>query len=154
MKLFIRNRRSVKLTNAGIALLQEARFIMNRVNGTKKLVQDVANGIGIGGKIRIGYEQVVDRSLIAKTTFRFRKLFQEVECSLSVRNSSNLIYLLSEEEIDLGFTLLPNDKLSPSFDRMVVALDTLSLIVATPLAKEEFDLEYLKATSKNCPVLM
>ena len=142
--LLVRNRRSVKLTNAGIALLREAKFILERVNGTRKIVQDAANGIGLGGTLRVGYEQVVDRSLIAHTSFRFKQAFPEVDVALSVRNSASLAYMLSEGELDLGFTLQPDEKLSPQFDRLVVALDRLSLFVATPLATDHFDMEYLK----------
>lgn len=131
--LLSRNRRSVRLTNAGLALLSEARIILARVNGAKKIVQDAESGIGLGGKLRIGYDQVFDRSLITKTVYQFREMYPCVDCSLTCCNFAKLIYSVSENELDVGFTLRPNEKLSPNFDRLTVGVDILSMFVADPL---------------------
>lgn len=149
--LLSRNRRSVRLTDAGLALLSEAKIILARVNGTKKIVQDAENGIGLGGKLRIGYEQVFDRSLITKTVYQFRKLYPCVDCVLSSCNFAKLIYSVSEDELDVGFTLRPNETLSPNFDCLTVGSDILSMFVPGSFTINE-DYSIIKDTVNRYPI--
>ncbi len=135
VKLLLRNRRSVKLTPAGAALLREAKAILARVGKIPKIVMDADAGIGLGGELRVGYEQVFERTVITEALYRFHEKFPDVSCSTECFDLAKIIYALSEDEIDLGFTLLPNDKLSPDYEVITVGHDVLSVVAAAPLLK-------------------
>lgn len=132
-RLLLRNRRSVKLTPAGAVLLREAKAVLARLGNIPKLVMDADAGIGLGGSLRVGYEQVFERTVVTEAIYRFREKFPDVSCTAECFDLSQIMYALSAEKIDLAFTLLPNDKLSADYEVTTVGTDMLSVVAAAPL---------------------
>lgn len=153
VKLFLRNRRSVRLTPAGAALLHEAKIILLRFGNIPKIVMDADAGIGLGGSLRVGYEQVFERTVITEALYRFHARYPDVSCAAECYDLSRIMHALNGEGIDLAFTLLPNDRLGKDYEVMKVGHDVLSLVAAAPLLEGK-DLETALKLVETMPLYL
>jgi len=125
VRLFDRNKRSVKLTNAGVALVDEARRLVNDAESLKRLVQNSESGDT--GLLRAGF---MSAAPLANAREFFICLTQELP-GISVAwhglTTSEQIQALHLKQIDLGFVHLPADcaglKVLPIVsDQLVIAV--------------------------------
>ena len=152
--LFIRSRRSVQLTPAGIALVQQARSILEQVNKIGPLVQRAAAGVGMEHDLNIGYEEVFERTRLTQALLRFHEQNPSYHGYLSCYTLGQIMKELSDGKIDLGFTLLPNKKLQPELELRTVGEDTLVLLGASAFLPEVNMASFLKLAERLPMLLM
>ncbi len=149
-KLFIRTKRSVKLTPAGEAFLAESRAV----------IEQYERAIGIGrragrgqvGRVEIGYVGSASFfGVLQDQVQRFRQTWPDVIISTKEHPTERLITLIEEGKVDVGFlrtpVILPNSISSHILarDRFCLALpanhrlaEETQEIQVSALAKESF----------------
>ena len=152
--LFIRSRRSVQLTPAGMALAQEARSILEQVNKVGPLVQRTAAGIGLEYDLNIGYEEVFERTKLTQALLHFHEHYPSYHGYLTCFNLGQIMKELHDGKIDLGFTLLPNKKLGPDLEVRTIGEDTLVLLGAAAFLPEINMASFLRLADQRPMLLM
>lgn len=100
--LFIRTRRSVKLTAAGTVLLREAGNLLGQVDEMVRKVQRTARGQE--GELRLGYIGPPTRSFLAGLLREFRRLYPKVTVQLEERTPERVWEMVSKDRLDVGLT--------------------------------------------------
>jgi DNA-binding transcriptional LysR family regulator len=120
--LFERTNRRVELSPAGVALLDEARNVLDRANQIPQRVQAVA--FGYEGRLRIG----ISGSLLysAARGNLNAAIPSNVHASWTVMNSAEQIQAIREQRLDLGLINTPIDHDGVN----VHALEQEALVVA------------------------
>jgi DNA-binding transcriptional LysR family regulator len=110
--LFVRDRRSVKLTPLGIVFLAEARATLARARQAVERVQKAARGET--GRLRIGFVSSAALEIVPGIVVAFRSQFPAVSLELTNLRTSSQVKGLINESIDVGFVRLPlsHDQLS------------------------------------------
>ena len=75
--LFVRRHRDVELTPAGRVFVKEARDVMKKMLGTRRLCQQVANGWS--GQLRVGVDAIVKQPRCQQMLLDFYRHFPDVE---------------------------------------------------------------------------
>lgn len=151
--LFNRTRRSVRLTPAGVALAQEAQAILNQVQNIGTLVQRAAVGTEMECTLEIGFEEVFERTRLTQCTFDFHVAHPSFHCKLRQFNFGMIMRALQAGEIDIGFTLLPNKRLSSDLSVCPIGEDCLALVAAEKLINEP-TLERFLLIAESLPVCL
>lgn len=125
-KLFDRNRRGVRLTEAGRVLLEETRRVLAQLEGTARLVRRVDEGAV--GRLALGFVPSASNSVLPPLLGAFGERYPEVEMYLNEMNPDALVRGLHERRIDAAFLYLPFEDAALSF--RVVSRECL--IVALP----------------------
>lgn len=103
VQLFIRNKRSVKLTSAGNVLFNEA---INLVKKSEEAIEKTRQAeLGTVGNLNIGFLGYTERNFLPYFIRQFRKSYPQVGLQLNQFNHGMLIEALNNGEIDIGFTL-------------------------------------------------
>jgi DNA-binding transcriptional LysR family regulator len=139
-KLFLRGRKSLELSDSGIALYNYAKQILT----LNDLAISQISKSTVHGKIRLGIPSEFATVLLPKIISRFAKAYPnvalEVNCELSKylltragRESHDLILVLADQDTDLDGDLVKTDELvwvsSKKFNR--TKKDAIPLIVAS-----------------------
>lgn len=117
-QLFVRDKRQVRLTEAGRALLGEARRALTTVAAAKEAVAAVQGGLR--GRVRIGLDRPLDSTDVVEAVARFHHLHPDVEVQLLRENSSQLMDLLRDGRLDAVLSLLPANRTSGRLDGLTV----------------------------------
>jgi DNA-binding transcriptional LysR family regulator len=124
-RLFNRTKRSVHITEAGTALLDEARLLLTRADGLRHVVRRA--NTGRGGSLRAGF---IPSAIFTKTRLLYNKmsgvpgttvLWQEM-------SSSEQVEALRQGKIDIGFLHTPSEH--ADLEARVIVRDPL--VVAVP----------------------
>lgn len=99
--LFVRTSRRVSLTPAGMALLHEARGIIQRTENARALVRDVAGGRR--GRLRIGFSGAMIYRGLLQLLDALKERAPDIEIQLQEMNSAEQISALRHNELNLGF---------------------------------------------------
>jgi len=124
--LFNRTQRSVALTQAGNALLGEARHILARVDQAVLMTKRASRGEI--GELAIGFISVADYNVLPVVLREFRRAFPLVNLTLRESTTDAQIRDLLAGRIDVGFVLPPIDE--PSLESLPILREPL--IVALP----------------------
>lgn len=135
--LFDRVGRSVRLTEAGEALLPHARAVIAQVESA---YSEMAERVGLKrGRTVIGAPPSVGMYLLPRALAAFSRTYPGIEIRLHEAGLQALPELLETGQIDIAIASLPINSDNPSFT--VVPLFTEDLIIATsrthPLANRE-----------------
>ena len=103
--LFNRTQRHVALTQAGHALLQEARQILARVEQTVLITRHA--GRGEIGELAVGFISVADYNVLPVVLREFRRKFPLVNLTLREATTDAQIRDLITGRLDVGFLLPP-----------------------------------------------
>lgn len=103
--LFNRTQRHVALTQAGHALLQEARQILARVEQAVLITRRA--GRGEIGKLAVGFISVADYNVLPVVLREFRRKFPLVNLTLREATTDAQIRDLIAGRLDVGFLLPP-----------------------------------------------
>jgi DNA-binding transcriptional LysR family regulator len=124
-KLFERLPRGVKLSVAGKYLLEDARRILQEVNGAVVRAARVASGLS--GTLRVGFtENALWRGVVPESFQRFRESQPDVEFQLNPLGSSQQLEAIRSGRLDAGFVYgMP--KSDPELDGLLVAMDRFEL---------------------------
>lgn len=137
VELFVRNRRSINLTNAGRVMLEQSRSILARISDVSGILQQADAGAVASGTLRIALEQLFDHSLPARTIFQFRTQHPTVKIHPSLLRMSEIIRRLADKTLDIGLCILPIGDLPPDLDFRIIQPDKLCLIASNRLIRSQ-----------------
>ncbi len=127
--LFDRNRRKVELTEAGKALLSEARAILDQAAGLGGLARRVA--AGQGGRLEIAFTGSVPfNQIMPRALGNYRRAYPGVWMSLREMSTGSQIQGILEGWLDVGFARPADDNLPPGIAWRRVLRE--ALVVAIP----------------------
>jgi len=140
--LFMRNAKSVELTDGGTIFLTHAKRVVFMFEHLKT---DFENEFRLEqGSIRIGIPPITDAPIFAQLLGEFKKVYPQIELELYEQGSKKVEISIQEGLIDIGIICTkPNPK---EFESFYLTSDPLSVIIpkSSPLAKEkEIRLEML-----------
>ena len=105
VQLFIRNRRTVRLTEAGTLFLIEARATLGRAALAVERVQKAARGEI--GRLTIGFVSSAALAVVPSIVIAFRKKNPGVTLDLINLRTASQVKGLLDKSIDIGFLRLP-----------------------------------------------
>ena len=103
----MRTNRGVRMTEAGEALLEEARRILVQLEQTTRVVQRV--GHGEVGRLTLGFVPSASNEVLPPILRTFRNRFPDVELFLREMRPDQVVPRLHDKQIDAGFLFLPLD---------------------------------------------
>ncbi len=103
--LFDRIGRQVTLTEAGTALLQHARLILQQVEDSKRAIRNLSGHIA--GKLSIGTSHHIGLHRLPPVLRTFTRLYPEVELDLHFMDSEEACSAVEHGRLELGIVTLP-----------------------------------------------
>lgn len=126
--LFTRSTRSITLTPAGLALLPEAKKLLQQAQSLQQLVQRTASGAS--GFLSLAFVSIADYSILPPYLSQFRSTHPDVHIELREATTDVQLMLLEKSEIDAGLLIPPiPDKLSASLCYQKVLCEPLILAI-------------------------
>jgi DNA-binding transcriptional LysR family regulator len=107
VQLFLRNKRSVELTEAGVVFFKEVPNIFTKINNAIKSAQRASRGEI--GTLAIGFNSSAAHSVLPNLLHQFREYFPDVELILHELTTTQQLEKLEYNQIDLGLLYLPID---------------------------------------------
>ncbi|MFZ6749630.1 LysR family transcriptional regulator [Undibacterium sp. Ren11W] len=127
-QLFIRTTRSIALTAAGLALIPEAKKILQQAVALPQLVQRAA--AGEIGELSLAFISIADYSILPPFLRQFRHHHKDVRIELREATSNVQLELLEKSEVDAGLLIPPiPPKLSEILNYQKVLSEPLILAV-------------------------
>ncbi len=127
--LFIRTKRSVALTPAGLALLTEARRILQQASALPGLARRAASGES--GLLSLSFVSTADYSVLPPLLREFRERYPQVRIDLREATTDVQQEDLMQGRIDAGLLIPPlHDKARTELDYLTVLSEPL--ILAAP----------------------
>jgi DNA-binding transcriptional LysR family regulator len=132
--LLNRTQRSVSLTQAGNALLAEARHILARVD--QAILTTKRAGRGEIGELLVGFISVADYNVLPEVLREFRRRFPLVNLTLREATSDAQLRDLVAGRMDVGFVLPPVNE--PALESVAILREPLiaALPEKHPLARK------------------
>ena len=103
-QLFIRNKRNVSLTPAGVYLQGELEYILNHLALTRKQLKLIADGSS--GELRIGFLGSAMQNIVPRLLLRLRDKFPEIKTSLDELSNHAQVDAVLRDKLDVGFVRL------------------------------------------------
>ncbi|WNS44225.1 LysR family transcriptional regulator [Paenibacillus sp. MMS20-IR301] len=103
--LFDRSGKYVRLTDAGMAAMEQIKLIINAVDNLHMTLDDISNLKA--GTIKIGLPPVISSVFVPKIVTPFQKKYPNISFELNEQGSKNVENMVLEGSIDLGAVLLP-----------------------------------------------
>ncbi|TCJ16002.1 LysR family transcriptional regulator [Rubrobacter taiwanensis] len=104
-RLFYRNKRNVRLTEAGRLLLEEARRLLVHAEQAASVVQRA--GQGEVGRLSVGFVPSAANRILPPLLRAFGERFPSVELLLREADPDRLLGSLGDGRVDVGFLYLP-----------------------------------------------
>jgi DNA-binding transcriptional LysR family regulator len=112
VELFHRTKHEVRVSEAGHAVLQEARCALAQARRVEIIARRAAQGLV--GRLHIGFSSSLPHTKLPNILRVCRSRFPEIVLTLHEHTTEKQIELLSAGEIDVGFLRLPVDDAPPS----------------------------------------
>ena len=130
VELFHRNKRTVVLTEAGKAFLDEARLTLAQA-------QRAINAVKTKSSLNIGFSICAFDRVIPELIHRFRQQYPETEISMTEMSKEKQIAALLNSQIDLGFCYAPIA--SRELENTIILSEPLAVVLPLnhPLAERE-----------------
>jgi DNA-binding transcriptional LysR family regulator len=128
LRLFDRTQRSVRLTDAGRAILDEVRDLLERARELPARAQAAAQGRT--GLLRLGFVSTVGFDLLPAWVQIFRNRFPQVQLELIEATGDAQLQAFERGELDAGFILHSPGFAPAGFERRLVAREPLVLALA------------------------
>lgn len=125
LRLFDRTKRSVQLTEAGAALLPEARDLLDRARALPAQARAVAGGSA--GRLRLAFVSTVGFTLLPPWVRAFRALYPDVQLDLLEATGDVQLQALERGDIDAGFLLHSPGFAPPGLEHLRIAREPLVL---------------------------
>ncbi len=123
--LFLRDKKRVRLTAAGIYLKGEVEFLLNHLEQTKKQLKQI--GAGHLGELRIGFLGSAMQQVIPKLLVHLKESHPGVHTSLEELSNNAQISALLKDRLDVGFVRLR--RVPESLELQPVFEDTFSVVL-------------------------
>lgn len=135
-QLFIRGKRAITLTDAGVLFEQRAQTILNVVDQTKRDIHSQATGLA--GTIRIGCVESKLSAHVADWIAAFQETHPNVYFSLYGADGNSIRRQMDRGNLDVGFLLEPVES-AKYFAHAIPVTETWGLIMAknAPLASHD-----------------
>jgi len=143
--LFIRNKRSVKLTAAGIYLKKEIDYIFNHIDFTIK--QTALIDKGVEGEVRIGFLGSAIQTVIPNLLVQVDRDFPKIQFSLEEMSNHDQVEALLKDQLDIGFVRL--SRVPEGFRMKTVEIDTFSLVIPKAHKLNEQNFKSIAQVSKE-----
>jgi len=143
VSLFIRDRRSVKLTSAGQFLLKQATILLDKIDDIAELTRQAGNGLI--GSLDIGY--MIENKAFTESFRRFYKKFPNIRITLNRIRWNDLNEALAHCNIDFAVTYCISLDSIPGIKWKTLYTEDLAVVVPEnhPLAdKEKIKLSLIK----------
>jgi len=105
IKLFTRSRRGAALTAAGLAILDDIRQSVARIDAAQAHVQKMSQGLA--GVLRVAFVASAIYHVLPDALRRFRERAPDVEIVLQEMSNTEQVAALQRNEIDLGLLYTP-----------------------------------------------
>jgi len=128
VRLFDRSKRSVQLTEAGAALLPEARALLARAQALPAQARAVAEGGA--GRLRVAFVSTVGFDLLPRWVRGFRAQYPQVALELVEATGDVQLQALERGDVDAGFMLHSPGFAPPGLEQLRIAREPL--LVALP----------------------
>jgi DNA-binding transcriptional LysR family regulator len=102
VQLFIRSPRRLRLTPAGLRLLNEARKIFIRIERTHRVIRNT--DARFRAPLRIGVADGIAQPKLAECLLQWREAAPEIPIELTEMRATELAEALQREELDAGFS--------------------------------------------------
>ncbi|SES17128.1 LysR substrate-binding domain-containing protein [Pedobacter rhizosphaerae] len=123
--LFVRNKRKVELSTAGVYLKAEVDFIFNHLETIKTQLDNI--GKGRETELRIGFLGSAAQNVVPELIFRLNKTYPGIQTLLEEMPNQLQVQLIEKDKLDLGFVRLP--RVPEGISRHPIFEDTFSLVV-------------------------
>ena len=125
VQLFTRNRRGAALTQAGAALLPEAREVLARVDRAAAKARAV--GLGQQGRLRLSLTRSLTGGIAGAIVDAFRTRYPEVELDLTLGSTMLHVEKLHAGDIDVGFVRPPLE--DPALEELVLGREPMVCVL-------------------------
>lgn len=105
VRLLDRTTRSVKLTYAGMQLLERCRFVLAQIDDAVLATRRSAEGRR--GNLNIGFTETVSRNILPAVLGQFRRLHPHIDVALSYDGTAGQVEKLVDGRLHFGFLRLP-----------------------------------------------
>ena len=132
--LFDRIGRSIGLTEAGKALLPRAREILQSVDDTQQMIDDLSGQVR--GQLKVATSHHIGLHRLPKILQRFAQAYPDVQLQLQFQDSEKANQAVIKGEVDMAIITL-SDKPHTSLNQQIVWPDPLDIVVSPlhPLAQ-------------------
>lgn len=103
--LFNRNKHRVLLTDAGHAILSDARKSLFHAGEVARVARSTA--LGLSGHIRIGFVGSAKYALLPSLLPKFRSLYPDVTITLEEEKNALIVQAIENNDLDLGIVRVP-----------------------------------------------
>ncbi len=124
-QLFVRDKKSVALTRAGIYLKGETEFILNHLEQTKRQLKSI--GRGNTGEIRIGFLGSAMQEIIPKLLLQLNESHPGIKTNLDELSNRAQVDAVVRDKLDIGFVRLA--RVPRDLHIRPVLEDTFSLVL-------------------------
>jgi DNA-binding transcriptional LysR family regulator len=132
VNLLVRSNTGVQPTEAGMALLAEARAILARRDQALATMAEFTTESG--GVIRLGVPLELDPDVLPRVLASFTAKFPEARVVPRQLSTAAQFAALREETLDVG--LVRERPAGPEFDAMLVSRENLGILIAADVADE------------------
>lgn len=132
VRLFERDRRGVRLTAAGEALLPQARDILVQAERAAELARRA--GRGETGRLAVGFVGSATLSVLPEILLRFRGRYPDVELELREMSTQDQLVALRDGTIRAAFGRM--SPVEPPLMRILVARDPMILALPSGLGRD------------------
>jgi len=145
VSLFIRDKKKVRLTPAGVYLKKEVEVLMNHLKKIKKQVGLI--GEGQLGEVRIGFLGSAMQQVIPNLLLKLQKQFPEIHTSLDELSNRAQIESVLKDKLDIGFVRL--GRVPASLQLQPVFEDTFSLVIPNEMPLNETNFKGMHQVSEE-----
>ncbi len=124
-RLFLRNKRNVHLTEAGVYLKKELEYVFNHIDFTIKQTRLVDQGSS--GEIRIGFLGSAMQRVIPDVLVKANQEYPNIQFSLEEMSNYLQVEAIEKDQLDLGFVRLA--RVPDGLVIKTVHTDTFSLVL-------------------------
>ncbi|MCL5247193.1 LysR family transcriptional regulator [Cellulophaga sp. 20_2_10] len=124
-QLFIRNKKKVELTVAGIYLKDEIEFILNHLELTKRHIKLISQGKF--GELNIGFLGSAMQTVIPDLLLKLKDAFPEINTSLEELSNNAQLNAVLKDGLDIGFVRMV--RVPKGLGIKPVFNDTFSIVV-------------------------
>ena len=145
--LFDRSKKPIQVTPAGEQLLEQAKFILTKVEQLTQTADNLRDGKV--GRLRIGH---INFALyypeVVRVLKAFRTKYPQVELELQELRTDEQFEALSKSQIDLGLAMLPIEN-KPALDSKVLLKDRFVIVLPEGHKLSKQDKVYLSELSQE-----